>query len=272
MFVLTIPNIVGNLKKLEKSHPGGILSIYLNTDRSTSKHASSDWKTYLKSGLKQLSETYENQQKNDSSRHLERLCDKVEEALLQLQPKFQKGIIVFASHDGEILETLILQTAVKNEFFWREHVVLDQLQDIRRAFPPVGILLTQKNQLRLIDMELSIIREEWSYEWDIETDDWRRYKGLGAGYIAEKSSSSQVDQFKERVETHTQKEYERLLPILKKEAANRKWDGVYLIGDKQLVEHLKPVFTHLNFVHVIEKNYHTKQAQQILNDINYFSG
>jgi CII-binding regulator of phage lambda lysogenization HflD len=123
---------IQSLKGLKKAKPTGILTVYLDTDRSKPEQQHGQWKVKLKNGLKKLEEYLDAQNATEEKNRFAALAKKVEREILHLQRNHQKSLLLFASDDLELWEIEILQVEVKNEFHWEEEVVLDQLETINQ--------------------------------------------------------------------------------------------------------------------------------------------
>lgn len=239
------------LKQVTKEKPDGILSIYLDTDRSKPEQQNGQWKVRLKNGLKKLEEYLEAQNALEEKNRFKKLIKKVEKEIYQLQREHQKGLILFASSDLALWELEILQVEVQNEFHWEAQPALEQLQTINLKHPPSGLILAHQNQVRVLDTALGQVLDELDYQWHMEMEDWADFKGPTA------SSGNQ----------NISREYKKLFPKLLQESKDRNWKAVYLIGDSSLIDSFKPIFDHLSQLYIVPKNLKDKSAHDLLAEV-----
>lgn len=236
------------LNMVEKKKPEGILSIYLDTDRSKQEQQHSQWKVRLKNGLKKLEQYLEAQQAMEEKNHFKRLVKKVEKEIQLSQRKHQKGLILFASSDLSIWELQFLQVEVNNEFYWDTRPALEQLYRISETYPPAGLIVAQQNKIRLLDACLGQIKADIHYLWDNKQEKWVRNPG-------------ELDNAP--VLLHP-RQLKKLIPHLQIEASLRGWQAVYLIGEPSLIDLLKQALAHIGSIHVIQKNLSAKSAHELL--------
>lgn len=263
---------IQSLRGKERSRPGGILSIYLDTDRSKPENLNGKWKVILKNGLKKLEEYLGAQRAEEEKIRFSKLANKVEKEINHLQRDHQKSLILFASDDLELWEIEILQVEVKDGFHWEEKVVLGQLESINEQHPPCGIILAQMDEIRVVDTALGQVLDDFKYEWEVETEDWTTYKGTApSSGRQEVSSSLQTDTFDKRNEVHQSREIKKALPKLQRTAKNRRWKGIYLVGNTAFTDTLKEGLPHLSLFDTITKNLQTSPPHEILDKVIYSS-
>ncbi|MFZ4453371.1 VLRF1 family aeRF1-type release factor [Salibacterium aidingense] len=243
----------------------GILTIYLNTDFGEGSQHSGEWKIRLKNGLKKLKEYVETSGTKEEQKAYKKLADKANQHIYDQQMNLQKSFIFMASADGEFLVEKILQVPVQTEFHWETYPVLDQLEQMQKDYPAVGVLMVQKSDVVLIDAALGEIRDEKHFSWEVESEDWKQYKGnASADRIS--SGSTQVDEVQQRFEENRHRWYKNLAPVIDKEAKKRNLGGVYLVGNKESV---KDVEEQLNttILNIIPKNLISKPTHEVLNTV-----
>lgn len=233
---------------MEKKKPEGILSIYLDTDRSKLEQQHSQWKVRLKNGLKKLEQYLMAQQAIEEKSNFKKLVKKVEKEIQLSQREHQKGLILFAASDFSVWELEFLQVEVNNEFYWDRRPALEQLQTIMDNYPPVGLIVAQQNQVRLLDVCLGQINADIHYLWDRQQEEWKRN-------LKEQDYPSAL---------HNPRQLKKLIPQLHIEANLRGWKAVYLFGDPPLVDLLKQALTNIRNVYVIQKNLKSKSAHELL--------
>jgi hypothetical protein len=226
---------IQSLKELRKARPGGILTIYLDTDRSKPEQQHGQWKVKLKNGLKKLEEYLMAQKATEERNRFAALAKKVEREILQLQRNHQKSLILFASDDLDLWELEILQVEVTSEFHWEEEVVLDQLEMINQEHPPCGMIVAQTDQVRILDIALGQVLDEINFVRDSDTEEWMEPK--------------------------------QLKPRLQKEAEKRGWKSVYFVGEPSVIDPLKSSLKHLPVMHTVPKNLKTESSHDLLGKV-----
>ncbi|SFM03661.1 VLRF1 family aeRF1-type release factor [Salibacterium qingdaonense] len=241
----------------------GILTIYLNTDFADGSQHGGEWKIRLKNGLKHLKEYIETSGTKEEEKAYKKLADQANKEIYDQQMNLQKGFVFMASADGEFHVEKIVQVPVETAFHWESYPVVDQLEELQTEFPAVGILLVQKSDVVLIDAALGEVRDEKHFSWEVESEDWKQYKG-NASSDRTSSGSTQVDEVQQRFEENRHRWYKQLAPVLDKEIKNRNLRGVYLIGSKESIEEVEE---HLNstIINKVTKNLISKPAHEILN-------
>ncbi len=158
------------LAQKAKRHPQKVLSMYVNTDPANRDQTGGEWKIHVKNGLKNF-ETY---LKNDPD-ELEQFLKVKEKVKLFLEDNGQsmkKSCVVFASAD-DIWFAECLQMPVTTEFHWEDEPKLQQFQTLYEKFPESGVILVQRNQVKVIDAVLGKINDTKLYEMDLDTEKWK---------------------------------------------------------------------------------------------------
>ncbi|RSL31643.1 hypothetical protein D7Z54_19565 [Salibacterium salarium] len=256
--------LIEDLNDLKHEHDEtGILTIYLNTDFGDGSQHGGEWKIRLKNGLKKLKEYVDTSGTKEEQKAYKKLADLANQHIYDEQMNLQKSYVLMASADGELLVEKILQVPVDTEFYWETYPVLDQLEEMQAEFPAVGVLLVQKSDVTLIDAAMGEIRDEKHFNWEVESEDWKQYKG-NASADRTASGSNQVDEVQQRFEENRHRWYKNLAPVIDKEIKNRDLLGLYLVGNK---EYVRDVEQHLNtkIINTIPKNLISKPTHEVLN-------
>jgi hypothetical protein len=226
------------LNKLENLHlqkPDKLLTMYLNTDRRDPDQQGGKWRIALKNGLNSF-EDYLDISNEEEKKRFKIIREKVEQYVYNLERDLPRSIIVFASEDSGTWEAFELQVPVNTNFYWEEYAVLDQLKEIHSSHPLTGLILLQQDQVKLIETAFGQVENTEMYQFDLDTEEWRRHAGPQPADInlgSNGGSASQVDHFRERIEANQKRWYKSLGSKLDQEAANRKWKKIILVGDKE---------------------------------------
>ncbi|MDQ0300810.1 hypothetical protein J2S78_003278 [Salibacterium salarium] len=241
----------------------GILTIYLNTDFADGSQHGGEWKIRLKNGLKKIKEYIDTSGTKEEQKAYKKLADMANQHIYDEQMNLQKSFVFMASVNGEFLVEKILQVPVETEFHWETYPVLDQLEELQTEFPGVGVILVQKSDVVFIDAALGEIRDEKQFSWEVESEDWKQYKG-NASADRTASGSNQVDELQQRFEENRHRWYKNLAPVIDKEVKQRQLAGLYVVGNK---ESIRDVEQHLNtkIINTIPKNLISKPSHEVLN-------
>ncbi len=245
------------IKKLEQIHlekPQRVFTMYLNTDPSDPDQQGGEWKIHLKNGLNNFESYLQEDGDSDEKRNFWAVKEKVQNFVEENEQHFAKSVVIFATADESVWFAERFQMPVRSEFYWEESPVLDQLKEMHQSFPKTGIILTQKNHIKLIDAELGSLNDTQVLELDLDTEDWKQHQGphsaeasMGSGG----AKSSKQDKFNERFEANRYRWYKSIAPKIDKLAKEYGWERFYLVGDK---EELKDLQENMN-----------KQADEFIN-------
>lgn len=257
---------IDDLKKVKTEKPGGILTIYLDTDQSKPEQQRGQWKIQLKNSLEEIEARLISKGNDRELQNFMRLAEKAEKEIYCLEEQLQKGLILFASHDLTLWELHIVQVPLEFELFWKEWPQLSQLVVLGAHYPAFGIIHIQKEKVRVKDMELGEVIEEFSYTASTDEEDWRRCPGTCLSKDQFVSSVSHLDDYMKKAETPVLQMFRCLSGDLHKEARKRCWQGVFLLGEAEWTEPFIQAFPNLSFVRVTSKNVN------VASPFDYWSG
>ncbi|WP_409254013.1 VLRF1 family aeRF1-type release factor [Bacillus sp. SCS-153A] len=259
------------LKKLENLHlqkPDKLLTMYLNTDRRNPNQQGGKWKIALKNGFNSFEE-YLDRSNEEESERLHSIREKVEAYVSGLERDLPRSVVVFASKDSGVWETLELQVPVKTNFYWEEFAVLDQLKEIHAQHPLTGLILLQQNQVKVIETAFGQVQETEMYQFDLDTEEWRRHAGPQPADVSiggNGGSANQYDHFQDRIEAHQKRWYKSLGNKLDREAANRNWEKLIVVGDKA-TGHLLTESMNKKVDDILHKNLLNQKEEKILEEV-----
>ncbi len=260
------------IQKLEHVHlekPQKVFTMYLNTDPSDPDQQGGEWKIHLKNGLNNFESYLQEEDDSDEKRNYWAVKEKVQQYIEENEQHFAKSVVIIASGDETVWFAERFQMPVKTEFYWEETPKLDQLKEMQQEFPKTGIVLTQKNQIKVIDAELGRLNDTQLFELDLDTEDWRQHQGphqaqpsMGTGG----AKSSKQDEFKERFEANRYRWYKSVAPKLDKLAKEYGWEQFYLVGDK---EELKDLQDNMNkeAKDMVNKNLLDHEEMHVINEV-----
>ena len=258
---MSVRNEIDQINK--KEDVVGVLTLYLNTDASNPDLNNGEWKIHLKNEIKEMKHYADNDANDAEKKSLKKLLKKVEDRVGELQMDLQKGLMIIASADEELWEEKILQVPVTTTLHWEKTPATKQLQAIVQKYPKVAVIVLQKTDVRFVETELGAIREEITYSWDFESENWLDYNNDSPPG----SRGSGQDHFERRFNENKHRWYKNIAPRLGKQIKDRGLEGAYLIGSSELVQGLE---THMDKPHlkgVVNKNIGMMPNHEIVNEI-----
>ncbi len=189
------------IKKLESVYlekPQRVFSMYLNTDPSDPEQQGGEWKIQFKNGMNNFEKYLQEDGDSDEKRNFWAVKEKVENYVRENEQNFAKSLVIFATADDSVWFAERFQMPVKTEFQWDDTAKVSQLKEMHQKFPQTGIILTQKETIKILDTELGTLKDTSFYELDLDTEDWRQHTGphraqatVGSGgYPARRISST----------------------------------------------------------------------------------
>jgi hypothetical protein len=241
----------------------GCLTIYLNTDQSSTDQKKGEWKIRLKNGLSKLEEYIQasNDEELASYKKLKKIAFK---EIPDMQTTLTRSLVFLGSSTGE-WQIKQLNVPVENEFRWEKHPAIEQLEKIQTDFPKVGVLVVQKLDVLAIETSLGEVNQEFTYSWDIDDEDWKEYEGT-ASTDRTASSATHKDQYDQRFEANQQRWFKQLAQVIQKKAKRAGWDTIYLSGSNEAVAEFEKHLTYRN-VKVIHKNFTKAKGHEIIGEV-----
>src|SRR5699024_12243191 len=95
------------------------------------------------------------------------------------------------------------------------------------------VILLQRDKVSLLDTQLGDLTGETYFEFNLENEDWTRYKGLAYGGITS-SSANHRDQYNKRVKINEERCMKTLIPKLEKNMKHNNGEVLYLAGPEEL--------------------------------------
>lgn len=239
----------------------GVLTIYLNTLRS----GHDDWKLQLKNGLKKLEQYVMARKDTEELKNFRDVKKKVTKQLMEIQHDMQKAVVIFASLDQNIWEFHHLQLTVDNSFCWEQEPMLEQLEAIQHQYPASGVLLLQQMDLLALDTRLGEVTQQIRYTLNVEDENWRKYEGTAAGERVA-SSANHKDQYQERLEVNQQRWLRKLAPLIDRKSKEFQWQGVYIVGSKELAKELGK-YLQTKIIRVVPKNLSSFPSHKVVGEV-----
>lgn len=259
---------IKNLESIHLEKPERVFSMYLNTDPADPEQQGGEWKIHLKNGLKNFEKHLQEDEDADEKRNFKKVKKKVESYIRENELDLAKSVVIFATADDSVWFAERFQIAVKTEFYWRDIAKVDQLITMSNDFPKTGVILTQRDAIKILNIELGTLKDTELFELDIETEDWRHHTGPHRATASRGSGgkSTKREQFQARFEANRHRWYKSIAPKLDKMAKDNGWKHIYLVGEKEeardLGDHMqKPINA------IIEKNMLEHDESKVIKEI-----
>src|SRR5699024_10082234 len=134
-----------------------------------------------------------------------------------------------------------------------------------KAYPSSGVILLQRDKVSLLDTQLGDLTGETYFEFNLENEDWTRYKGLAYGGITS-SSANHRDQYNKRVKINEERWIKTLITKLEKKMKHKNKESLYIACTEELKNIIKPKLNK-KILGVVTSNYAVKSANDILTKI-----
>lgn len=216
-----------------KQWSGPVLSIYLNTSRSSDR-----WKIEVKNEFRLLDTFMQKTADKGSYKEYEMLKERALETMNDYQPKMKRSFVAFITKEQKVVKNL--QVPVETKFYYSEKSETYLLESLYAKTPASGVIHLQWDRVMVLHNVLGEIEEEVNYLFDIEKENWRQFIGLAYGGIIS-SSANHRDKYERRVKENQIRWLKEILPQIKQYAVEKKWDGIYLAGQKELISEAEKV-------------------------------
>ncbi|WP_058308091.1 VLRF1 family aeRF1-type release factor [Gracilibacillus massiliensis] len=259
---------IKQLESVYKEKPQRVFSMYLNTDPSDPEQQGGEWKIHLKNGLNNFESYLQEEDDSDEKRNYWAVKEKVENYIKENEQSFAKSVVIFATGDDSVWFAEKFQMPVKTEFNWEETANLDQLKEMFDSFPQTGIILTQKNAIKILDTELGTLKDTKLYELDLDTEDWREHTGPPRGHAAlgAGGKNTQKEQFEARFNENRYRWYKSIAATLDKLAKNKQWSRIFIVGDKDEAKDLEDNMNK-KIDEVVPKNMLEHEEMKVINKV-----
>ncbi|MGM0844796.1 MAG: VLRF1 family aeRF1-type release factor [Bacillota bacterium] len=265
---MNLEKTMNKLENIQLHKPDKLLTMYLNTDRRDPDQQGGKWKIALKNGLNSFEE-YLHLSDEEEKKRFNRIRRKVEDYANSLERDLPRSIIVFASEDSAIWETFELPIPVETNFYWEEYAVLDQMKQLLSEKPLTGLILVQQNQVKWIETTLGHVESSERYNFDLNTEEWRRHAGPQPADInigSNGGSASQDDHYHQRIEANQKRWFKSLGSKLDKVAGDQKWEKIIILSDKG-TGNLLSENMNKRIDEVIQKNLLNEKEEKVVEEI-----
>jgi len=259
---------IKQLEQVRREGSNKVFTMYLNTDPSHPDQQGGEWKIHFKNGMRNFESYLKEDTDKEELKNFQDVKEKVQRFVQGNEQEFGKGIILFATADGEVWFATRVQMRVETAFYWQETPVLDQMRELEKVYPKSGIILVQQNEIKIIDTHLNRIQDKHFYELDVDTEDWRVKQGprKGNSRMAPGRTNLQADNFQARYEANKQRWYKKIAPKLDKQAKDKDWEKIFIIGVADAANELedqmnKPVDK------LIQKNMLDHEESKVLQEV-----
>lgn len=234
------------IKKLESIYlekPERVFTMYLNTDPSNPDQQGGEWRIHLKNGLHRFKKYLENDSDKDELENFRKVKKMVEGFFNENELDLKKSVIIVAT-PSELVLAEILHVPVETEFFWDDIAKVDQLIKLHQDYPKVGVILTQKEIVKVMETELGRQLDSFTYELDLDTEDWRKHPAVNRNHSTAGAGGQSInlrEQFLSRFEANRKRWYKSIAPTLDKLAKDHGYEYIYMIGHHEETHELSQV-------------------------------
>lgn len=241
-----------------------VLSVYLNTNPADPEQQNGAWRIHLKTGLKRLHEYLEASKDEKELKTYKKLKDKVIKEIENNQNDFNKGVVIFASEDPELWSVHYVQVQVKNNFYWEDHPVVEEMEYMLKAYPQAGIVLPSFGEVRVLDTAMGFINGERTYEFDSGLEVWKEQDSVRSSL--QRGSGGAGDGLDDRLRENLERFYKELGVTVERIRKERDWKELYVVGEAELANSFaKTLRTKPN--NCIYKNLINVQAEKVLHQV-----
>lgn len=239
------------------------LTVYLNTASNTGPKP--EWTLHLKNGFKRLIEYAKAGEDEHSLKLLEQLQAKVEKEAENNRTDMKRGLFAVAGSSGKLFIFEKIQASLPNSFYWESEPMLDEMKEIISRYPAAGIIQVGADSVTVMDTVLGEINQQYQFEWDVQTENWREYID-NAGSDRTSTGSTRRERFELRMDVNRQRWMQRLVPVIERFCRQKKWGEMIFTGEKALATELCNQFTFKN-KRVISKNLKGAPPHEVLSEI-----
>src|SRR5699024_228492 len=240
MCIMLLKQQIEELKNKTFDEPQKVYSMYLNTDPRDPEQQNGKWKIKLKKSLQDLAETTKKSDSHEEKNQAKSMIEKVEQEVYDREPDMQCSFVFFGTADEELWFSKMLHIPVETELHWEYQSNVAQLEKLEEAYPYTGVVVMQQDSVLAIETEAGTILDKTLYTLDLNTDDWREHEGPQGDDLTQ--GGAKRDEFNERVKANQQRWYKSLASRLEKKGKKHGWKQMYLVGEKDELERIRPYF------------------------------
>jgi hypothetical protein len=220
----------------------GWLSIYIDASPQRQNSNPAEWVTPVRTGLAEEYERAKAEGPRERWRAFDERMDDLETDLAELlDPRAPgRGRALFAPLSGGEAILVVAQVPFADHVSLSDSPVIQPLVTMIDRHRPVGLAAIHRRGVFVAESRLGTVEEVAGASFWIDTDDWREMRGpAGANPALPQQSSNQTDKFDRRMDEHVNRRLRELSGVLVKNAADRGWDHLFLIGDPRLTAVLR---------------------------------
>lgn len=212
------------------------LSLYLRTDPRLpgNEGATPGWLIQARNGLRAAGERLEAGDDRDARLRFRVLREQIDAELADLPPGDRgRSLVWFLDLEGTLDVRHVLQVALRDDLVaFADGPVIAPLIEVLDHTRPVGVVLVSGDLVRLVQWAHGRIDEAGDEVFDLDTDDWRPYRGPAAGRPAGgRTGATHAEHLEARTEEHR----DRFLAAAGRATAQRlaelRWDRVVIAAD-----------------------------------------
>lgn len=260
------------LNQLENVYRDGkdkVFSMYLNTDPTDPDQKGGKWRLQFKNGIRNFEEYLQKSKDKEELHSFQHVKHKLKKFMDEHEQHLQRSVVLFATADEEVWFAQCLRVGVESEFHWKETAETAQLRSILHQYPKIGVVLVQKNEIKVVEAKLNRIENMSHYEFDIDQENWHVKQSTskaGQAAAAKQKAGAQKDRFRAKFKANLQRWYKTIAPKLDKQAKESEWQQTFIVGEKEVTTALKDQM-HQPIERIIHKNMMDAEEDKVLTEI-----
>src|SRR5699024_706068 len=134
----------------------------------------------------------------------------------------------------------LAETTKKSDSHEEKNQAKSIIEKVEQAYPDTGVVVMQHDSVLASETEAGTLLDKTLYTLDLNTDDWREHEGPQGDDLTQ--GGAKRDEFNERVKANQQRWYKSLASRLEKKGKKHGWKQIYLVGEKDELERIRPYF------------------------------
>lgn len=223
------------LKKLKAYQSGerNVFTMYLNTNPADPEQLNGAWEIHLKNGIKELDKKLDDSNEEQEQKDFKVIKQKIIKELDDHKEELHKGIVLFAAEEPPLWSVHYVQVPVKNSFHWEKLPQLEQLEYMYKAYPEAGIIMPSFGEVRIIDTAMGMVKEDFSYSFDPNLEEWGEKKNMDPGG-KHAIGSSKVDFLESRLKENVKRFFKSMGTTVQKLKKEKGWADIHVAGETEL--------------------------------------
>ncbi|MEK4484376.1 VLRF1 family aeRF1-type release factor [Psychrobacillus sp. FSL H8-0484] len=242
-----------------------VLSVYLNTNPGDPEQLNGAWKIHLKSGLKRIGEYLKASGDEKEIKDLDEIKNKIIKEMEENKLELHKGVVIFATADGDLWYVNYVQVPVKTNFYWENHPVVEQLEYMYKAYPEAGIIMPSFGEVRVLDTALGFVRDDITYRFDLVSEQWKESEKVDISNRREalKDKTAKLDT---RYKVNKSSFYRGMRETIEQLKKKRGWREFHVAGEAEMANAFAESLRDLP-ASCIYKNLNNSNAEEVVHQV-----